>query len=341
VDTSIMAIHAALAMNHPEVMVGTALILCVEESILTLAVTQDGNMLIVRNIPVFCDQGVQPSAEQTAEIVEREVEITWRRLFGANPEGSLYIVLVSAPKTAEQLVAAIRDRIECRIAVADPCAKVKRSSDTRDADVPMCTAEGLALRTLSPDPDDPHNFLTAYNARMRPGCSIRKELIACAALVAVTAAVWFMGLFIRLSALESQYARLKSQIQNVFRQALPQERNIVDPLAQLQQKIDAFRKEYKVFSSFRPGRFSPLDIWYTLTIHTPKEGNLTFQDLLIAADSVQAVGTCDSFAVISEWQRVLKQVPGFGVVEIRDQKKDARTGQVQFTLSMVSAQMER
>jgi Tfp pilus assembly PilM family ATPase/Tfp pilus assembly protein PilN len=341
VDTSVMATHQALAANHPEVMIGTALILCVDESILTLAVTQDANILIVRNIPIFCDEGAQLSVEQTAEIIEREVEITWRKLFGANPAANPYMLLVAAPKTAEPLVAAIRERIECQITIADPYAKIKRSSDVGDTDSPMCAAEGLALRALSPDSGDRRDFLAAYDTRMRPGRSVKKDSIMCAALVVVTAAVWFTGLFIRLSVLESRYDRLKSQIQNVFRQALPQEKNVVDPLAQLQQKIDAFHKDYEVFSAFRPGRLSPLDIWYTLTIHTPKEGNLRFQDLLITADSVQAVGTCDSFAVISDWQRVLKQVPGFGVVDIRDQKKDARTGQVQFTLSMASARMEQ
>jgi len=339
VDTSITATLAALIANHPEATVGTALVLCADESVLTLAVTQDANILIVRNIPLFCDEGVQLSVEQISEIIEREVEITWRKLFGASPDGSLYVFLVCAPKAAEQLVPGIRDRVECRIVVADPLARVKRSSDAA-ADFPICAAEGLALRALAPDPADHSDLLTAYNVRMRPGYSIRKELIACAALVVVTAAVWFTGLFVRLSALDSEYGRLKSQIQSVFCQALPQEKNVVNPLAQLQQKIDAFRNEYEVFSSFRPGRFSPLEIMYMLTTHAPKEGNLKFRDLLITMDSVQAVGTCDSFAVISEWQRLLKQIPGFDAVDIQDQKKDAQTGQVQFTLSMTSARRD-
>lgn len=341
VDASIMATQQALAVNHPEAMTGTTLILCADESMLTLAVIQDGDILIVRNIPIFCDQGEPLSPEQTAEIIEREVEITWRKLFGANPDANLHILVVTAPKTAGQLVAAIRERIDCRVTIADPYAKIKRSGDIVDADFPTCAAEGLALRALSPDAADRPDFLAAYNARMRPGCSIKRELILCAALIVVTAAVWFLGLFIRLSALESHYGRLKTQIQSAFHQALPQEKNIVDPLAQLQQKIDAFRKDYEVFSTFRPGRLSPLDVMYTLTTHAPKEGNLKFQDLLITADSVQAVGTCDSFAVISAWQRVLKQVPGFGNIDIPDQKKDAKTGQVQFTLSMAPARTEQ
>jgi Tfp pilus assembly PilM family ATPase len=337
IDTSILATQATLAANHPEVTIGTAVILCVEESILTLAVTQDGNLLIVRNIPVLCDQGPQLSVEQTAEIIEREVEITWRKLFGASPDGSLYILLASAPRVAEQLIPAIREKIECRIAVADPYAKISRSSDMGDADFSLCVAEGLALRALACESHDRCDFLAAYNARTQPGNRMKRELIVCAALVVITAAVWFVGLFVRLSALESEYVGLKGRIQTVFHQALPQERNIVDPLAQLQQKLDAFRKEYEAFSSFGPGRFSPLEILHMLTTHTPKEGNLKFHDLAITTDSVQAVGSCDSFAVISEWQRLLKQIPGFDVVDIQDQKKDARTGQVQFTLSMTSA----
>jgi len=340
VDAAILATHTTLVKNHAEAMIGTALVLCVDESALTLAVTQDGKILMVRNIPVFCDQGTPLSADQTAEIIEREVEITWRRLFGASPDGSLYIFLVSAPKTVEQLVAAIRERIECQIVVANPYARLKGSSENQSADFPMCTAVGLALRTLEMDPEGHGNFLTTYNARMRPGCSIKKELIACAALVAVTATVWFTGLFVRLWALESEYADLKSRIQTVFHQALPQEKNVVNPLAQLQQKISIFRNEYEVFSSFRPGRLSPLEIMSLLTTRSPKEGNLKFHDLLITADSVQVVGTCDSFAVVSDWQRLLKQAGGFDVVDIPDQKRDPRTGQVEFTLSMSFAPME-
>ena len=341
IDSSIMATRAALAVNHSETMIGTALILCVDESILTLAVTQEGNILIIRNIPIYCEEGTQLSAEQTAEIIEREAEITWQKLFGASPDSSLYVVLVSAPKAAEQLVPALRGKIECRILVADPFAKVKRSSDNVESDFSLCTAEGLALRALASDVDDRCDFLSAYQTRIHPGGRIRKELIACAAMVAVITAVWFLGLFVRLSALESQYGRVKSQIDTVFRRALPQERNVVNPLAQIQQKLDAFRKDSEVFSSFGPGRFSPLETMYALTTHTPKDGNLKLHDLLGTAESVQVMGTCDSFAVISDWQRLLKQIPGFTVIDIQDQKRDPRTGQVQFTLSVSSARKEQ
>jgi Tfp pilus assembly PilM family ATPase len=337
VDAPILATQATLAANHPDTMTATTVILCVDESILTLAVMQEGTILIVRNIPVVCDDDWSLSVEQTAEIIEREVEITWRKLFGAGPDGNLYILLAATSKAVEQLVPAIREKIECRIAVVDPYARVKKSGDVVDADLSMSVAVGLALRALVCESRDPCDFLAAYNIRTRPGSRLKRELIVCTSLVVITAGIWFLGLFVRLSALESEYAGLKGRIQTVFRQALPQEKNIVDPLAQLQQKLDAVRDEYKAASSFGPGRFSPLEIWHMLATHTPKDGNLKFHDLTITTDFVQAVGSCDSFAVISEWQRLLKQIPGFDTVHVQDQKIDARTGQVQFTLSMASA----
>jgi Tfp pilus assembly PilM family ATPase/Tfp pilus assembly protein PilN len=340
VDASVVAVRAAIAMNHPGLAAATALTLCVDESVVTLTVTRGEDILIVRNIPIPGDLDAPSLVAEVVEIVEREVEITWRKLFGADPDGDLCIFLISPAAAAAALAAAIQDKMACRVVAADPCIHVRRLEGAADVDSPMCVAEGLALRTLAAREGDAGDFLTAYDARVRPGWTIRKELLVCAALLALTAVVWFAGLFVRLWALESRHARLKGQIETVFHQALPEENNIVDPLAQLQQKLDAFQKEYELFPSFRPGRYTPLEIMHMLTTHTPRTGGLRFHDLLITTDCIQAAGSCDSFTVLSDWQRQLKQMPSFNVVDIQSQKKDARTGQVQFTLTMSTAGAE-
>lgn len=342
VDTPITAVRTAVAFNHPEMAKGTALILCVDESTLSLIVTQDASILIVRNIPVPLpqDYSIELLVEQFTDVIEREVEITWRKLFGTDPDKSLRVFLVSAPKTARHLAAAIEDRIECQPVVVNPYANVGRS-DGADADVPVCVAEGLALRTLSADPTDRVDFLAAYNARIRPGWNIRRELMLCVGLLVMMAAVWFIGLFLQRSLLESEYARLKEQIRDVFHQAMPEEKNIGNPLAQLRQKLDTFQEDYELFASFRPGRLSPLEVLQALSTHTPVGGNLKLGDLLITPDSVGAVGSCDSFATLSEWQHLLEEIPGFDIVDIQNQKKDAQTAKVHFTLSMSSARTEQ
>jgi Tfp pilus assembly protein PilN len=338
VDAPLVAMHAAVTMNYPEVRQATALLVGLDESTLTLAVAKDGSILIARNIPLPCEQDRPLPPEALIDIIEPEIEITWRKAFGTSESKDLCIFLMSAPPVGDALLAALQERTECRIIAANPYVNVRRSAD--DVDFPVYVAEGLALRAISGEQADRGDFLSAYNVRRRPGWSLRRELLACVTLLVVTAAVWFTGLFVRLSALESQYAQLKEQTEMVFHQALPQEKNIVNPMAQIQQRLDALRRENEAFPSFRPGRYTPLEIMQLLTTHTPKTGGLRCQDLLITADSVQAVGSCDSFAVLSEWQRLLKQMPEFNTINIQDQKKDARTGQVQFALSISSTRGE-
>ena len=59
-------------------------------------------------------------------------------------------------------------------------------------------------------------------------------------------------------------------------------------------------------------------------------------DLLVATDSVRVTGSCDSFGTLLEWQRVLEEIPEFDIVDVPNPKKDAKTGKVNFTLSLSS-----
>jgi hypothetical protein len=56
--------------------------------------------------------------------------------------------------------------------------------------------------------------------------------------------------------------------------------------------------------------------------------------VLITADSVRITGTCNSFATLSQWQRLLETIPGWRVVDVPRPTKDAPSGQVRFTISL-------
>ncbi len=338
IDTPITAAHATILTNHPESATGLAIILCVDPSTLTLAVTHDGNILLVRNIPVS-SSGVQDAetfAQQTADIVAQEIEITWRRLFGSDPDPGLRIFMIAPCQGLASLTPSIQDKTGGQVIPVNPCARVARSEDV-EADLPLCVAEGLALRVLQPSQAKPIDFLAAYQARTRPRLRIKKELTVCAGLAAAAAVVWVAGLFLQLSSLESSYGQLKRQAQEVFRQAAPEEENIVDPVAQLQQRLDAFRKEAEALTGLRPGCPSPLEILYALSQNTPAATGLKLQEVLIAADSVRITGTCDKFATFSEWQRQLETLPGLRLKDVPRPAKNARTGKVEFTIFLSSS----
>lgn len=342
VDTAVTAMYTAVGLNHPEAEEGIALIIGVDESGLCLVVTQDADILAVRSIPVVVphDHSVELLAKQVTEVIDREVEITWRKLFGTEPDPDLRVFLVSSPEIAQHLIAAIREKIECEAVIVDPCATVRRA-DRTNMDSPLCVAEGLALRTLSAEPPDRIDFLAAHKHRDRPHGNLKKELTVCAGLLVMMAGVWLVGLLVQRSLLESEYARVKQRIDNAFRQALPEEKNIVNPLVQMQQRLDTFQEDYELFTSCGPSRQSPLEVLHTLCVHTPSEGNVRFNDLLVASDCVRAMGSCDKFAALSEWQRVLEGIPGFGTVDIPTQSRDPETGKVHFTLTITPERREQ
>ncbi len=332
IDTPITAAHAAILMNHPESATGLALVLYLDPSTLSLAVTHDGNILLVRNIPRCCsgEEDAETFAQQTADTVAQEIEITWKRLFGSGPDPGLRIFMMAPPQGLASLTSSLQDKIGSQVIPVNPYAHVARSEGV-EADLPLCVAEGLALKALQPSRAKPIDFLAAYQARTRTRVRVKKELTVCAALAAAAAVVWVAGLFLQLSSLESSYGQLKRQAEEVFRQAVPEEENIVDPTAQLQQRLDALRKE-EALTGLGPGGPSALEILYSLSRNTPTTTGLKLQEIQITAQSARITGTCDKFATLSEWQRLLETIPGLRIKDVPRPAKDARTGKVQFTI---------
>ncbi len=335
VDTAMTAAHTATIVNHPEAGQGIALLCCVDEALLSLAVTQDGAILMVRNIPIALPRGYDPDvlARQVTDVLSREIDITWRKLFGTEPDETLRVYLIGAPETAELLATTIESEVDCQMTVVDPYAHVEPPTRT-EAGFPACVAEGLALRLLLPQPSGRINFLAPYLTRNRPSVNLRRELAICGILAAAVVVVWTIGLFIQRAHLESQYDRVKTQQRNLFRQTVPEEKNIVNPLAQLQQKLDAFRDESAMLTSFQPGRLTALEVLQLLSAHGPADGSLQLDDLFIAADSARVTGSCTSSAAVFDWQRILEDVPGIEIADGPNPEKDAQTGKVRFTLSL-------
>ena len=337
VDAPIFAIHAVVVVNHPEIMTGQAVIAYIDECNLILAVTQDDNILIVRNIPIVAGADSVGGAfeERVAGLLSHEAQVSWQRMFGTDIGQEIKIYLVTAD-ASEYLQSLIEENLHCQTTVVDPYAGVEAPADCK-ADYPICAAEGLALRVLAPERTKGLNFLQAGIADMKPKLNIRKELITCAALVGAIAVFWLLGLFVRLSILEANYGRIKNQIKEVFQTALPQEKNIVNPVIQLEQKLGTFQKDYQLFASFYPAALGPLEVLRSISVTTPSQANLKVDDLLIAADTISIKGTCDSFESVYQWQQLLRDVHGFRSVDVQNVQKEPKSGAVHFTIVLSSA----
>ena len=333
IETAIFAIHSTVVINHPEAATGRAIIAYIDDSYLALAVTEDNNIVIVRNIPIASqtDTNTDLNSVEAARSLTREAEVTWQKAFGEELAEDALIYLATAGDIAADFVTAITENSRFEIVAVEPYAMVKRCFE-KNGDVEICVAEGLALRALAPEKTVGVNFLEAGNGGTKPKLNLKKELIICAALAAAIVVVSFAGLFIQLFRLEAKYTNVKNEIEEVFRRTMPEEKNIVNPLVQLEQKLVSFRKDYQLFATFYPANSSPLKVLHGITSNTPSQGNIKIDDLLITAESVRLKGSCDSFDAVYQWQRLLQNIPGFALVDVQDVQKDARADIVHFII---------
>ncbi len=337
VEAAIFAIHSAIAVDHPEIMTGQAIIAYMDESYLTLAVTENNSILIVRNIPIVSnsDSNVDSAQEQIAEVLSQEVKITWQKVFGRAIQKDTKIYLVSRDNFSNELEAAIEEILPCQTTIVDSFKKVECSAQG-DGDTEITLAKGLALRALVPDRTAGINFRQADTANAKPTLDRKKEFITFAILLAAIAVVSLLGLFVRLSYLERKYAHIKNEITQVFKAALPEEKNIVSPLAQLEQELQSLRKDYRLFAPLAPTDSRPLEVLRCITLNRPSQGNVKIVDLLITTESVRLNGTCDSFESVYQWQRLLQEIPGFALVDVQDVQKEPKSGAVHFTIVVSS-----
>jgi hypothetical protein len=146
----------------------------------------------------------------------------------------------------------------------------------------------------------------------------------------------------RLSQLETKYARVKNEIRESFQMALPQEENIVNPLVQLGQKLQSLKQDYALLGPISSVGTAPLEVLHVITTSTPPEVDISLDDMLITTESVRLTGTSESFESVYNWQRLLQGVPQFSTVDVgQDTQREPEGGQVRFTVLVSFATKEQ
>ncbi|MFH1371100.1 MAG: GspL/Epsl periplasmic domain-containing protein [Planctomycetota bacterium] len=341
VETALFAVNAAVVLNHPEAATGPALVIHIDRTHLTITITQDGSIIFARKLPVIAagEDNSSYNVKNIAALVASETRLTYRKLFDSDipSDAKLYLVpQLDNPKTIEAELANV---LHCHITLVNPCARVQRDPKC-SADTVMTIAEGLALRALSPDTIAGLNFLNALQSKEKPQFELKKELRTIAKLAAAVILVAIVSLFACLWKLEREHTKIQKQTAELFRQTLPDEKNIVNPLAQLEQKITSLQIGYASFGGTTDATTGPLDIMQQVTQAIPGQAGITVGSLLLSPDSVRITGTAGTFAPVYQWQQQLQQIPRFASVDVSDIQRLAAGQSVNFTIVIAMAEKQ-
>jgi len=151
-EAAIFAVHSTVAVNHPEIMAGQAIIAYIDGCYLTLAIIRDNDVVLVRSIPVITESedDIKSVQKQMANVISREAQITWQKVFGNDIEQNTKIYLISTGQISDYMVLKIGKKLRSETTVVDCYAMVEDMS-RHMVDTQVCVAEGLALRLLAPE----------------------------------------------------------------------------------------------------------------------------------------------------------------------------------------------
>ena len=330
----VCALHEAVVTNHPDATKGRVLIVYLSDSRTILAAGENGNLLTGRNLarPANGDAAGNEYSTETALMLAREIELSWRDTFSNSIPSSTPLILGGDPDLTQRLSRMFQEELPCRVTMLNPFASIACPGD-QETDPRFAVAIGLALEATRAKPRGA-NFLLADSLKEDQAAGVRKGLTFAAILVGAVVAAWIAGLFLQRHALESRYSDVKAEMKEIFRTTVPEEKNIVDELKQIEDRLQALRKEHDTFSSVAHKGMSRFRILQCISAKIPAHLNVRISEMSILGDSVRLTGATDSVGAVDEVRSALLTAPEFSTVVPQDVAVASATGTVQFTLSI-------
>jgi Tfp pilus assembly protein PilN len=272
------------------------------------------------------------TSETLVPVLTREIEMTLRAIFGSNTHSQLKVFISANNELLQDLSGALPEAINCQVVALNPFTKID-CPEQQQADTDIVIAVGLALIGTN-EIGEVLNFLVVDEFRSDQTAETKRGLFIFGLLLLAIVVLLVAKLFYELNTLENDNQLVKQQIREVFVQALPEEKNIVNELVQLNEQLEMVRAEYNTFASGLSDRVLPLRVLQNISEKITPEQNIRIYDISIAPELVRLVGAAASFESVDNLMSVLRQISEFNAVELQDIDVDPQSGRVPFTLSI-------
>jgi type II secretory pathway component PulL len=282
-----------------------------------LDLVQDGLITCARHLPCM------GNAEAVAATLAREVELTFRGTLGRQYQLPLRILLSGPDELVHELSPKLsqatgHEVVSCQLPVSGN-PTTANGEPTIAPDGRHAIALGLALIGLG-SRDNELDFLKADLSQTdRVAKSRMKHSVLVSAVLAATV-LGLLGLrtFGQLRALGYERIQLTQQIRAVFTRTLPDEKKVVNELAQMTEHLNSLRKEHDTLAAIVGKRIQPLRVLHILSEKLTLEKGIGVSSLSMKDKTVRVTGTGNSFESVEQFLNELRQVPEFGSVEMED-----------------------
>jgi type II secretory pathway component PulL len=212
----------------------------------------------------------------------------------------------------------------------DPFAQIKRLPE-QQKDKEIIIALGLALIGINRN-NKVLNFLAADKAKEDRTARMQKNVIVFVILITVLIATFLFNLFSQLKTLENENQQLERKMKEVFIQTIPEEKRIVNELAQMTENFKVLEDEYNIIANEVYARAPALRILQCISKTITPGQNISVSSISINTNMTQLNGVAPSFESIDNMVSVLSKISEFDSVNIKNADIDTTNNRVRFSL---------
>lgn len=322
VTSEISALYAAVKLNHNPGGEDSSIIMHVDTSRTILGVFQKDTLMSVRYIDNI-------KTDEMAALLGREIALTLKAVSANNPVPSK-IFLSGNHNLVLSLKKQLPQEIDSEIVISDPFVKVISEAEQKKNNK-LIIAIGLALIGLEPS-KNVFNFLAADKAEAVQVNKTKRNVLGFVVLLAAFAALLLINFFSQLNGLEKEKKNLDQQIREVFVATLPDEKKIVNELAQMNEKYSQLEKEYNVIASEVVDRVPAIKILENISKTISPDLNIGVLGISMTPESVNFSGMAPDFESVDNIVEILQKTKDFDSVEIVD--LEPQSNNVQFSLAI-------
>ena len=311
-STDVCALEAVARFTPPHEKDTICVYLHADGHRMVLAVLQDGCLVCARHRTCTGD------AETIAPMLVRDIELTVRGRLRNQHQPQVRIFLSGPDVLVRELCERLSQATGREVQRLQLVSMIP-TSQASELDGGFAVALGLALHGLAPG-NDQLNFLHADPTKMDRAAKSRTKRAALVSAVLLIAILGLLGVrtLRDLNGLQAEHAKLGREIRTIFVEAFPEEKKIVNELAQMTEHLDSLQKQRDTLVAAVGERIRPLWALQVLSETLVSDSGIRISSFLVAGTTIHIAGTGDSFESVEQFLEKLRQVRRFGSVELED-----------------------
>jgi Tfp pilus assembly protein PilN len=332
VTSDAVALAALMSLDESFAESDNSMIIHADSSNIILTICEKGSPIYIRHLSCedLKDKQNNSDAIDNAKLM-REIDITLLAAFAKKIPADLKFFITEKSIPAKNLCEKLNQSTSYQSTMINPLESIDCPNKTENTNNDIIIAASLAIIATGKTQNQAilidSEFTNADNT-----AEIKRGVFAFAALLVIIVSLLTVKIFYRKSTLENKNKTLNLEIRNIFNQTLPAEKNIVDELAQLTEKLGQLQTEHDQLSNALNNKVSPLKTLRQISVATPNK-NIIIDDISITPTKTKLSGTAPSFDSVDKLLNAIKKLPGFENAKPHNINAIPQQNRVRFSIS--------